>query len=110
MRIFERLFPREEVRAALQSIANLERGLPESVGPHLGFDAIKQTLRQHAVKNPQELRVAAQNAGLWITRPPLACLGFAFPCAGIIGASQSKGKKHDQREAGIEVRAVRRHG
>jgi hypothetical protein len=92
MRIFERLFPREEVRAALQSIANLERGLPESVGPHLGFDAIKQTLRQHAVKNPQELRVAAKR-GAVDNSPAIGLFRIRFPLRGYHRGFSIEGKE-----------------
>jgi hypothetical protein len=56
MRIFERVFPGREARTALQSIAQLERTLPDSLGPQIFVGVIKTKLRQRIVQNPDELR------------------------------------------------------
>lgn len=60
MGLFDRLFPRREVRTALQSISELEKALPSSLGLHLGFDAIKASLRREVIHKPDELRRAIQ--------------------------------------------------
>jgi hypothetical protein len=58
MRLLERLFPSKEVRGALTSVIELERALPDSLGPQLGFAAIKFDLRRQIIHKPEDLRLA----------------------------------------------------
>jgi hypothetical protein len=52
------MFPGKISREALRSVARLEQSLPESLGPQLGFDAIKTRLREHLLRNPDSLEKA----------------------------------------------------
>jgi hypothetical protein len=56
--VFEHLFPSTEVRAALQSMDQLERKLPRDVplGPYFGFSVIKDQLREVITRNGDMLR------------------------------------------------------
>jgi hypothetical protein len=55
---FEHLFPSTEVRAAVQSMDQLERKLPRDVplGPYFGFSVIKDQLREVIIRNGDMLR------------------------------------------------------
>jgi hypothetical protein len=55
MQVWERLFPRSDVRKAFREIDRLEHSLPNSLGPHLAFSAIKGELRHRLAQNPDRL-------------------------------------------------------
>jgi hypothetical protein len=58
------LFSPPEVHEALQSVASIERSLPNlALGPRLGFDVIKGALRRGITGNPEELRKAISSTG-----------------------------------------------
>jgi hypothetical protein len=61
VQLFERFFPRSDVRKAFWEIDKLEQSLPDSVFPHLGFAAIKGELRQSFIEKPDRLSWAIKN-------------------------------------------------
>lgn len=74
MRLFKRLFPGKEVRAALSSIDGLERTLRDTdfvladgdvnaFGPLFGFRAIKDQIRRRVLDNPDALRSTQEKTG-----------------------------------------------
>jgi len=62
MGLFRRWFPGQEVRAALESVSDIEKALPEAVGPQLGFDVIKGKLQNYITQNPEALSKALKGA------------------------------------------------
>jgi hypothetical protein len=62
MQVWERLFPRSDVRKAFQEIDKLKQSLPfNALSMQLGFDAIKVELRQRLAQNPDRLSWALQH-------------------------------------------------
>jgi len=62
MRVWERLFPRSDVRKAFREMDSLEQSLPSNtLFLQLGFDAIKVELRQRLAQNPDRLSWALQH-------------------------------------------------
>jgi hypothetical protein len=63
MWFIERLFPKPDVRKALQTVSEIEQSLPQALGPEIGFDVIEPTLRLRIRNRPDELRAAIQTTG-----------------------------------------------
>jgi hypothetical protein len=70
--LLKRLFPCEEVRAALASVTELERNLPDGFcSPEWGFAAIKSELRRQIIEDAGDIRKALQTTPYSI---PVLCL------------------------------------
>ncbi|MGC1780563.1 MAG: hypothetical protein WBB34_21720 [Xanthobacteraceae bacterium] len=63
MLFIERIFPKQDVRKALQMVSEIEQSLPNALGPSLGFDVIKSALRWRIRARPEELRAAIRTTG-----------------------------------------------
>ncbi len=62
MQVWERLFPRSDVRKAFREIDKLKQSLPSNaLFMQLGFDAIKVELGQRLAQNPDRLSWALQH-------------------------------------------------
>jgi hypothetical protein len=63
MQFIERLFPKQDVRKALQTVSEIEQSLPQALWPQLGFDVIKTESRKRIRERPEELRAAIRATG-----------------------------------------------